>query len=99
MPCFTLLYPTDMGLGKTVQTLGLILSNPPMNHVYGKSRQPLGEVRLQEPVCTLIVCPVSVMSNWVSQIESHVEDGALLTALYAGKKSFALSIAVYCGLF
>jgi SNF2 family DNA or RNA helicase len=35
-------------------------------------------------VATLIVCPVSVMSNWVHQIESHVKPGVLRVALYHG---------------
>jgi SNF2 family DNA or RNA helicase len=58
-----------MGLGKTLQTIGLILSNPP-----GK-----GAAR-----CTLIVAPVTVMSNWKIQIEKFVKPGQLNVAIYHG---------------
>ena len=34
--------------------------------------------------CTLIVCPVSVISNWVQQIEQHVVPGTLRVATYHG---------------
>ena len=34
--------------------------------------------------CTLIVCPVSVMSNWTDQLSNHVEDGVLSVELYHG---------------
>jgi SWI/SNF-related matrix-associated actin-dependent regulator of chromatin subfamily A3 len=33
---------------------------------------------------TLIICPVSVMSNWVEQIESHVQPGTLRVGIYHG---------------
>lgn len=38
----------------------------------------------ESPRPTLIVCPVSVASNWTEQIESHVKSGCLKTVLYAG---------------
>jgi SWI/SNF-related matrix-associated actin-dependent regulator of chromatin subfamily A3 len=38
-------------------------------------------------VCTLVVCPVSVMSNWVQQVEAHVKPGTLRVALYHGTSS------------
>lgn len=81
-----------MGLGKTIQTLGLILSNPPPNRIYRAEggRNPLAPVNLDEPVCTLIVCPVSVMTNWVEQINAHVKDGVLRAEIYAGSDRASL---------
>ena len=68
-------YPTsgsadDMGLGKTLQALGLILSN----------RAKAADVFKT----TLILCPVSVMSNWTQQIEEHVKPETLKVAIYHG---------------
>lgn len=40
--------------------------------------------------CTLIVCPVSVISNWTEQIESYVEDGVLSVRLFHGSNRNAL---------
>eukprot|EP00594_Rhizosolenia_setigera_P011544 CAMPEP_0178958718 /NCGR_PEP_ID=MMETSP0789-20121207/11812_1 /TAXON_ID=3005 /ORGANISM="Rhizosolenia setigera, Strain CCMP 1694" /LENGTH=953 /DNA_ID=CAMNT_0020641483 /DNA_START=160 /DNA_END=3021 /DNA_ORIENTATION=+ len=34
--------------------------------------------------CTMIVCPVSVMGNWVEQVKSHVQDGVLSLQMYHG---------------
>jgi SWI/SNF-related matrix-associated actin-dependent regulator of chromatin subfamily A3 len=47
--------------GKTLQAIGLILANPPGN---------------DEPTCTLIVCPVSVMAaSWRMQIDQFCNAG------------------------
>lgn len=83
---------SDMGVGKTLQTLGLILSNPPNGRIYraGDGRKPFADVNLDEPVCTLIVCPVSVMTNWIEQIDTHVQDGVLRAEIYAGSDRASL---------
>jgi SWI/SNF-related matrix-associated actin-dependent regulator of chromatin subfamily A3 len=47
--------------------------------------------------CTLIVCPVSVMSNWVHQVRSHVEDGVLSLQMYHGTNRQGLLPAVQAG--
>ena len=60
----------EMGLGKSVQTLCLILVAPPAGA--SKSR------------CTLIVCPVSVMSNWTDQASQFVSPGVLSVEIYHG---------------
>ena len=36
------------------------------------------------PTCTLIVCPLSVMANWVEQVDEHVKLGALRIRYYHG---------------
>ena len=48
----------DMGLGKTLQMISLIAA--------GKERGEEGP--------TLIVCPLSVITNWQQQIEQHVKE-------------------------
>ncbi|KAJ9641805.1 hypothetical protein H2199_005018 [Coniosporium tulheliwenetii] len=52
----------DMGLGKTVQVISLIMADRALK----KARSP--------SVCgaTLILAPLSVMSNWSSQIKRHI---------------------------
>lgn len=52
----------DMGLGKTVQMIGLMLSD---SERHNESQQ--------EESGTLIVAPLSVMSNWEQQIEAHIQ--------------------------
>ncbi|KAJ3037581.1 hypothetical protein HDV00_001468 [Rhizophlyctis rosea] len=70
----------DMGLGKTLQVISLILSDPtgggvvdvptPLDTSYSKA--------------TLIVCPLSVVGNWTTQIETHVQTGQLATYVFHG---------------
>jgi SNF2 family DNA or RNA helicase len=61
----------DMGLGKTLQTIALIVSD----HVdFREARQlaedeALAEGRQKPARHTLIVCPLSVVGNWVKQFD------------------------------
>ncbi|KAI0334969.1 hypothetical protein GY45DRAFT_967409 [Cubamyces sp. BRFM 1775] len=62
----------SMGLGKTLTMLALVLAT--------KSDTPVDHSN-----STLIVVPLSVMSNWEKQIEDHVQPGALTHCVYYGK--------------
>lgn len=72
----------EMGLGKTLQTLGLILGNPPEGHAYGHNAD-----WAEGPICTLIVCPVSVISNWNTQIDDYVRMGTFRVETYTGNRN------------
>jgi SNF2 family DNA or RNA helicase len=56
-------------LSKSLQAIGLLLSNPP---------------KAIDPKTTLIVCPLSVISNWVEQIEQHLVPNTLKVGIYHG---------------
>ncbi|PKC56437.1 hypothetical protein RhiirA1_402145 [Rhizophagus irregularis] len=62
----------DMGLGKTIQMIALIASKPAINldSTYSKT--------------TLIVTPLSVLDNWVDQINIHVKKGSLSSYVFHG---------------
>ncbi|PKY61794.1 hypothetical protein RhiirA4_282331, partial [Rhizophagus irregularis] len=62
----------DMGLGKTIQMIALIASKPAINldSTYSKT--------------TLIVTPLSVLDNWVDQINIHVKKGSLSYYVFHG---------------
>lgn len=70
----------DMGMGKTLQTISLILSNPPEGYEYGKTD---GD-EIEAPICTVIVCPKTVISNWIQQIGDFVKPGTLKIKAYDG---------------
>lgn len=53
-----------MGLGKTLRTISLIIAT--------RNDIPQGYEKT-----TLIVCPVSILSNWTKQITDHVQEGLL----------------------
>ena len=58
----------------------MILSNPPQDYTYGKTRGS----NVDGPICTLIVCPKTVVSNWISQIDEYVKHGMLRVVTYTG---------------
>eukprot|EP00960_Hanusia_phi_P041117 754835-Hanusia_phi.AAC.2 len=64
-----------MQTGKTIQILSLILCNTPDRSVLVDEVDETnsGEMRGK----TLIVCPVSVISSWESQIDKHVLGGKI----------------------
>ncbi|KAI9139256.1 SNF2 family N-terminal domain-containing protein [Paraphysoderma sedebokerense] len=69
----------DMGLGKTLTMISLILCDDkgsPIIH-NGASKPYHGK-------STLIVAPMSVLDNWVKQIEDHVKPGAVSVYVYYG---------------
>ncbi|KAF2206071.1 hypothetical protein GQ43DRAFT_436496 [Delitschia confertaspora ATCC 74209] len=71
----------DMGLGKTIQMISLILADRALN------RQAAG-------VCgtTLILAPVSVMSNWATQMKKHIrEEYALRIMIFHGNRKEKIS--------
>ncbi|WVF71338.1 hypothetical protein IAT40_006141 [Kwoniella sp. CBS 6097] len=62
-----------MGLGKTLTALSLVLATK-KDPATGKSSSN----------ATLIVCPLSVLSNWEKQIQDHVAPGQLTCYTYHG---------------
>lgn len=72
----------DMGLGKTLQIAALVLCNPPA----GKEYFPTGEGGEMDAAHapTLVVCPVSVISSWLDQLQSHLREGTFKVLVYHG---------------
>jgi SWI/SNF-related matrix-associated actin-dependent regulator of chromatin subfamily A3 len=67
----------DMGLGKTMQIISLIVTDRMLN------KQPMPGMS----GATLILAPLSVMSNWSSQMEKHIKrKHALRILTYHGAK-------------
>ena len=64
----------DMGLGKTLQMIALIAYDK-----YDDNR-----VILVKP--TLIVAPLSILGNWIDQINKHVKEGFLSYYVFHGPK-------------
>uniref|UniRef100_A0A7S4N633 Uncharacterized protein n=1 Tax=Guillardia theta TaxID=55529 RepID=A0A7S4N633_GUITH len=79
-PIFGGILADDMGLGKTIQVLSLILSNDP-DRALRADKAESGCKRAK----TLIVCPVSVLTSWDSQIERHIEDGKMTKMILHSK--------------
>ncbi|CAG8761799.1 uncharacterized protein OCT59_024862 [Rhizophagus irregularis] len=61
-----------MGLGKTIQMIALITSKSAINLDFTYSKT------------TLIVTPLSVLKNWIDQINIHVKKGSLSYYVFHG---------------
>lgn len=60
-----------MGLGKTIQVLSLIM----MDRALGRRAKDACDA-------TLILAPVSVMSNWSTQIANHIKEEHVLRIMF-----------------
>ncbi|USP79733.1 Putative SWI/SNF-related matrix-associated actin-dependent regulator of chromatin subfamily A member 3-like 1 [Curvularia clavata] len=61
----------DMGLGKTIQTISLIVAD-----------RALGRGAKDASGATLILAPVSVMSNWSTQMKNHIKPEHALRIMF-----------------
>ncbi|GAA5894625.1 hypothetical protein JCM5296_002912 [Sporobolomyces johnsonii] len=71
----------EMGLGKTMQTISLICTDDTGEGVLDKPEEP--DERFDD--MTLIVCPLSVASNWTDQLQQHVGKKRLKWHFYHGE--------------
>jgi SWI/SNF-related matrix-associated actin-dependent regulator of chromatin subfamily A3 len=73
-----------MGLGKTVEVLSLILANPPPASYSVGVQTPQGKIRSS---ATLVVCPVSLVGQWVDEANSKLAvDSSLRIHMYHGSR-------------
>jgi hypothetical protein len=83
-----------MGLGKTLQILSLVVVTQADSHAFAKSPKPRARaVKENEPnppimnaKTTLLVSPLSTISNWEEQIQAHVQEGTLKYHIYHGSR-------------
>ncbi|KAF8544842.1 SNF2 family N-terminal domain-containing protein [Trichophaea hybrida] len=83
-----------MGLGKTLQILSLIVATQAESHAFSKRPKPRAQaVKDNEPKppimnakTTLLISPLSTISNWEEQIQTHVQEGTLNYHLYHGSR-------------
>ncbi|KAF2430214.1 hypothetical protein EJ08DRAFT_660949 [Tothia fuscella] len=75
-----------MGLGKTLSILSLVMSTTEEARKFAARTPPRGPGL--NFTCntkgTLLICPLSVVSNWENQIEQHVQPGTLSVHVYHG---------------
>jgi E3 ubiquitin-protein ligase SHPRH len=69
-----------MGLGKTLETLMLILANPAPPGWAVADLAKYSRAVEEEPVpikSTLIIMPANLLGQWQDELETHVAEGAL----------------------
>ncbi|CAI5494924.1 unnamed protein product [Closterium sp. Naga37s-1] len=81
----------DMGLGKTLSLLSLVAATTAAAADTGETQATgttstgaAGGADEKQSRATLVVCPLSVLSNWTAQIAEHVAPGALSYYVYHG---------------
>ncbi len=67
----------QMGMGKTIEVLSLILTN----HRYADS---YGEDITATSKTNLVICPLSVLTQWLDEIRSHTANGHISIYVYHG---------------
>ncbi|CAL5061353.1 unnamed protein product [Urochloa decumbens] len=84
------IFADDMGLGKTLTLLSLIgrtkARNVGVKTAEGAKRRKVEDAG-EGPRPTLVVCPPSVISSWVTQLEEHLDPGSLKVYLYHGERT------------
>src|SRR6478609_6637867 len=77
----------DMGLGKSFQTLGLIVNNPPYPpHNSSASARPFGT--------SLIILPLSLISQWKQEVATKLSV-PLNVGVYHGSERKSMNFADY----
>eukprot|EP00466_Bigelowiella_natans_P017773 jgi/Bigna1/141307/aug1.61_g16015 len=68
----------EMGLGKTIQIISLVAES---------ARDKLNQLNMSGPRTTLIICPLSVITNWEMQAKKHIRlDNRLSIHTYHGSQ-------------
>ncbi|KAI8919126.1 SNF2 family N-terminal domain-containing protein [Powellomyces hirtus] len=87
----------EMGLGKTLETLALIHTNRPTADDMAKSsadvytfnrmlNAPTSTPSIPQTRATLIVCPVSLLSQWRDEVTNRFTPGSLTCGVYYGQE-------------
>ncbi|KAF5726453.1 Helicase protein with RING/U-box domain isoform 1 [Tripterygium wilfordii] len=74
----------EMGMGKTIQAIALVLAKRETVHVSCDPIQPSSSSGLPGIKATLVVCPVVAVSQWKSEIERFTVEGSTKFLLYYG---------------
>nr|KJB30313.1 hypothetical protein B456_005G137100 [Gossypium raimondii] len=78
----------EMGMGKTIQAIALVLAKRQVLHTIGEpnvSSQTAGSsTDLPRIRCTLVICPVVAVSQWVSEIDRFTSRGSTKVLVYHG---------------
>ena len=82
----------DVGLGKTVQLLGLVLARRPPPD-FAVKELPSHTNQVLPIKGTLIVAPEALLPQWESEIRKHTKRGALKACTYLGVGSGSKNVA------
>ncbi|KAA0034825.1 hypothetical protein IC582_025632 [Cucumis melo] len=79
----------EMGMGKTIQAIALVLAKRQLSGTAGLRRpssNPSSSKELPLIKATLVICPVVAVSQWVSEIDRFTSEGSYKVLVYHGPK-------------
>ncbi|XP_038981944.1 DNA repair protein RAD16 [Phoenix dactylifera] len=81
----------EMGMGKTIQAISLVLTARSLSTriVGGATSSDMGSCSispLPRTKCTLVICPVVAVIQWVGEIERYTKKGTARVLVYHGAK-------------
>ncbi|WOL15160.1 L-ascorbate oxidase [Canna indica] len=80
----------EMGMGKTIQAISLVLTarslQPKCSGSGLDSNAACSSSLLPETKCTLVVCPVVAVIQWMEEIRRHTREGSTRVLVYHGAK-------------
>ncbi|XP_074312070.1 ATP-dependent helicase rhp16 [Silene latifolia] len=89
----------EMGMGKTVQAIALVLAKREIQRAtsgVGRSLSPPSSSSvLPEVKCTLVICPASALHQWQREIERFTREGSTKVLCYQGPKRVKNSILFF----
>uniref|UniRef100_A0A5B7BR46 Putative DNA repair protein RAD16 n=1 Tax=Davidia involucrata TaxID=16924 RepID=A0A5B7BR46_DAVIN len=78
----------EMGMGKTIQAIALVLAKREIRReiceANGLSPAPSSSTGLPEIKCTLVICPLVAVIQWVSEIDRFTSKGSNKVLVYHG---------------
>ncbi|KAK9684087.1 hypothetical protein RND81_10G185400 [Saponaria officinalis] len=86
----------EMGMGKTVQTIALVLAKREIRQAITGDDRSVSESSsssmLPQLTCTLVVCPTSALHQWEREIQQHTRQGTTKVLCYQGPRRVKDSI-------
>ncbi|CAM0906028.1 unnamed protein product [Alopecurus aequalis] len=79
----------EMGMGKTIQGIALVLTARGLRSPASASRSrpsPSTGLPMRRVGCTLVICPVVAVIQWVQEIERHTAKGSVRVLQFTGPK-------------
>lgn len=86
----------EMGLGKTVEILSLVLAMPASPNVVNGAQWQTPTGKLVQSRGTLVVCKVSLVGQWVTEAKSKLADKSLKIVEYHGPNRCAPHLRGTC---